>query len=127
MDLPTTTGNNLDDDDFDDSMNFGSLLEQIRPGDYDKEDGSIVQEIYNTYMNLEGEIKDYSESAMKNFISNMLMKMKFDKYGELLDYLSLFPSINRKIEEQESLKQILFNDKKNKKEFDEWFVANKYG
>ena len=118
-DLPTESGK-----DFDDSMNFGSLLEQIRPGDYDKEDGSIVQEIYNTYMNFEGEIKDYSESAMKNFISNMLMKMKFDKYGKLLDYLSLFPSINRKIEEQESLKQILFNDKKNKKEFDEWFVAN---
>ena len=30
-------------------MNFGSLLEQIRPGDYDKEDGSIVQEIYKLY------------------------------------------------------------------------------
>tara|TARA_B100000963_G_scaffold181785_1_gene158038 strand:- start:3488 stop:6304 length:2817 start_codon:yes stop_codon:yes gene_type:complete len=141
MDLPTESGK-----DFDDSMNFGSLLEQIRPSDYDKEDGSIVQEIYNTYINFEGEIKDYSESAMKNFISNMLMKMKFDKYGELLDYLfenieknpyikpgiqnnypelevasSLKSSLKK---EQESLKQILFNDKKNKKEFDEWFEEN---
>lgn len=140
-DLPTESGK-----DFDDSMNFGSLLEQIRPSDYDKEDGSIVQEIYNTYINFEGEIKDYSESAMKNFISNMLMKMKFDKYGELLDYLfenieknpyikpgiqnnypelkvasSLKSSLKK---EQESLKQILFNDKKNKKEFDEWFEEN---
>ena len=40
-------------------------------------------------MKFEDEIKDYSK-CYENFISNMLMKMKFDKYGELLDYLSLF-------------------------------------
>ena len=131
---------------FDDSMNFNHLLKQIEPSDYDKDYGSIVELIHGVYQTHEGEFKKHSDLAMNNFIRNMLMKMKFDKYGELLDYISenkgKNPNFKRGIrnnypeaehleelvsdikEEHKSLKKILFDGRINKKDFDEWLALN---
>jgi len=127
---------------FDDSMNFNHLLEQIDSSDYD-EGESIVKFIHGAYQTHENEFKKHSEMAMNTFISNMLIKMKFDKYGELLDYISenkgKNPNFKRGIrnnypeaeesmssikEEHEALNKILFDVKTHKEQFDKWFVDN---
>ena len=135
---------------FDDSMNFNHLLEQIEPSDYDKGGGSIVEYIHGAYQTHEGEFKEHSKLAMNNFIRNMLMKMKFDKYGELLNYIleklghfnpnfkrgirNNYPeaeqleesvsSIRKQQKQQGIIDELLFNGKINKKDFDEWFALH---